>query len=109
MNKTAAPVITSLETKMGSAEPSCAIYVTYAGGREEGLGWADQPCDQVKASVVSIAKLEEMGQLANIPKDDLEDLRRLNASGVVLVESEFTASIYIIDRTNMIKEISLAD
>lgn len=96
-----------LGQKMVGAD--CAIAVDYGNLGKKTVMWTGEPCSAVDISIVTETELKAVGQLDDLDQAVLQDMQQYNHAGMVLVESSFTMSIYLLDAKGQIREVSLAD
>lgn len=87
----------------------CDITISYPQKGNHHVLWPNEPCNKIEAGITSIDELVAINQLDDVPGYILDDMRQFNGEGMVLVESEFTMSVFIFDAKGKLYEVPLAD
>lgn len=100
--------IVSQETISVQGKPACLFTVRYPDVTDQEVTWNGEGCDTVIGAIVMPDLLAEGGQMADLPEEARLDMERMTG-GLLVVESEFTASAYPLNVAGRIYQVPYAD
>lgn len=80
----------------------------YPGHIDQEATWTGEPCDVPDISIIDAARLREVGQLDDLDEEARIDIEAMTA-GVLVVESQFSASAFPLNVAGRIYEVPYAD
>ena len=100
--------LVTVETIDVAGAPACAFTVRYPGHVDQPGTWVGEDCALAPPRVASPEELQAYGQLDDLPDEARRDILAMT-DGVVVVETEFSASAWPLNVAGRIYEVVYAD
>lgn len=104
-----APRIVRQMTHQGRIDPECTVTVHYQDGTQRDIVVPLGSCADLDLRLISVAQLNEAGQLDDLPGQARQDILRSHGGYVLYAETEFTASAFPLNAAGIAYQVSLAD
>lgn len=92
-----------------NGQPGCRISFAYAGNDREDVLWDGEECSALTADFADRATLERLGKWDRLDDYARDRIAKTPGNAPLLVEGQFTASLYPLDFNGLSYEVKVAD
>ncbi len=103
------PVIVTKADVGTQDSPACTFTIRYPGHIDQDVTWRREVCANVETRFLNGAVIEAVGLRDKLDAESREDFDRLADTGILYVESRFTASLFPLNVAGIIYEVPVRD
>ena len=89
--------------------PACALTVSYSGSEEQPVTWIGESCAKITVKFMSKKNLDNLGNYSMLTDETKGDIEALPGKRVLYVEGKQSASIYPMNVSGLLYEVSVND